>query len=365
MIPVAEPFLGEDELRYVTDCIKHGWISSAGSYVKKFEKEFAKFCNVKYGIAVSSGTAALHLALLASGIEKGDEVIIPNLTFVSPASMTKLVGARPVLVDSDSETWNIDPKKIEENITGKTKAIIPVHLYGHPSDMDQIMSIAKKNNLKVIEDACEAHGAEYKGRKVGGIGDIGCFSFYGNKIITTGEGGMCVTNNEKLYEKMKYLRDHAMKPDKRYWHEEVGFNYRLTNIQAAVGIAQLEKIEEIIKAKRNNAMIYDSLLKGIEGIMLPPNKFWAKNVYWMYSILVNDKFNLSRDNLMQKLREKGIETRAFFYPLNEMPPYRSEGEFEVSKKISESGINLPSSAKLTKEEIKKVCSVIREVAEVK
>jgi len=359
MIPIAEPSLEGNELKYVEDCIKGGWISSIGSYVKKFEEEFAKYCGVEYGISVSNGTAALHLALLALGIKKGDEIIMPNLTFVSPASMTKLVGANPVLVDVDPETWCINPDKIEEKITKKTRAIIPVHLYGMPCNMDSILKIAGKYNLFVIEDAAEAHGAEYKGKKVGSFGDLAVFSFYGNKIITTGEGGMVLTDNEKLAEKIGYLKNHAMKKEKRYWHESIGFNYRLTNIQAAIGLAQLEQIDKFIEKKIENAKIYNKLLKNIPGVTLPPQKPDYKNVFWMYSILIGERFGISRDELIKKLRKGGIESRKFFYPVNEMPPYKTNEVFPVSKRLSEQGINLPSSVKLTKEEIEKICEVIR------
>ncbi len=363
MIPVSEPYLGEKELNYITDCIKTGWISSRGGYIKKFEQEFASFCNTRFGIAVSNGTAALHLALKALNIKEGDEVIVPNLTFVSPASMVKNIGAVPILVDSDPETWNMDVSKIEEKITPKTKAIIPVHLYGHPCDMNSIMEIAKKHSLYVIEDACEAHGAEYNGKKVGGIGDIGCFSFYGNKVITTGEGGMIVTNREDLKDRVVYFMNHGMRDGKRYWHEDVGFNYRMTNLQAAVGLAQLERIQEFIEIKRENANYYNLLLKGIRGITLPAEKQWAKNIYWMYSILIDDCFGISRDELIEKLKEKGIDSRAFFYPLNEMPPYKNNEELPVSKKLSRTGISLPSSTKLKKEEIKYIADSIKSFAE--
>ena len=361
MIPVAEPYFSGNELKYVEDCIKSGWVSSAGSYIKQFESEFAKFCSAKYAVAVSNCTAALHLALRALNIKENDEVLVPNLTFAATANTPIYLGAKPVLVECDRETWNIDVQKIEEKITEKTKAIIPVHLYGHPCDMGAIMEIAKKHNLYVIEDAAEAHGAEYKGAKIGSIGDIGCFSFYGNKIITTGEGGMCVTNSHELNNRMRILRDHGMSPEKKYWHNEVGFNYRMTNIQAALGLAQLEQIEGFIKKKRENAILYNSLLKNIPGIILPPEKEWAKNVYWMYIILLGENFPATRDELMKKLLEKEIETRPFFYPLSEMPPYKTEEKFEISSEISSRGINLPSSVKLTRENIEYIAEAIKSV----
>ena len=359
MIPVAEPILNGNELEYVTDCIKSSWISSVGRYVERFEKEFSRYCGAKFGVSTSNGTTALHLALAALGIGKGDEVIMPNLTFVATANAAVYTGAKPVFVDSEKNTWNIDADKIEEKITDKTKAITPVHLYGHPCDMDKIMKIAKKHNLFVIEDCAEAHGAEYKGKKVSSFGDAGCFSFYGNKILTTGEGGMCVTNNERLAERMKFLKDHGMSKEKRYWHPEIGYNHRMTNIQAALGVAQLEKINEIIETKRKNAALYNSLLKDVKCITLPPEEEHAKNVYWMYSILIEEEFPITRDELMIKLKENGVDSRPFFYPMSVMPPYKSDERFPIAEELAKKGINLPSSVKLEIEDIKKITDVIK------
>ena len=246
MIPIAEPLLEEEELNNVMEAVKSGWISSKGKFIPEFEENFARYCGVKHSVATSNGTVALHLALATLGIKEGDEVIVPTLTFIATANAVRYTGAKPVFVDSNPDYWCIDPEKIEGAITPKTRAIIPVHLYGHPCDMEAIMAVAKKHDLYVIEDAAEAHGAEHKGRKVGSFGDIACFSFYGNKIITTGEGGMCLTDDEILAERMRILRDHGMNPGKRYWHDIVGFNYRMTNMQAAIGVAQLEKIDRVI-----------------------------------------------------------------------------------------------------------------------
>lgn len=360
-IPVAEPSLKGNELRYVNDCIKTNWISSIGEYVTKFENKFAKYCGSKHGIAISNGTHALHLALVALGIGKGDEVIIPNLTFIATANAVAYTGAKPILVDAELRTWNIDVNKIEEKISNKTKAIIPVHLYGHPCDMDKIMKIARKHNIYVIEDAAEAHGAEYKGKKVGSIGDIGCFSFFGNKIITTGEGGMCITNDKELAERMRFLKDHGMSKEKRYWHPEIGFNYRLTNIQAAIGLAQLENIDKIITKKRKNARLYNSLLKNVKGMTLPPEKKWAKNVYWMYSILIEDKFKISRNNLIKKLEKNNIGSRPFFFPINQMPPYKTNVKYHCSEELSKKGINLPSSVNLRRCDIERIVKIIKQI----
>ena len=361
MIPIAEPCLGEEELSNVTEAVKSGWISSKGKFIEAFEENFARYCGVKYGVATSNGTVALHLALKALEVRKNDEIIVPTLAFIAVANAVTYCNAKPVFVDSHSEYWCIDPDKIEEKITPKTKAIIPVHLYGHPCDMNAVMDIAEDHNLYVVEDAAEAHGAEYKGKKVGGLGDISIFSFYGNKIVTTGEGGMCLTNNEELYEKMRILRDHGMNPNKRYWHDVIGFNYRMTNLQAAVGVAQLEKLDEFIKRKREIARTYNSLLNEVKGIILPPEMPWAKNVYWMYSILIEDDFKLTRDQLMDKLEENEIETRPFFYPIHIMPPYKSDIEFPVAKRISRRGINLPSAVTLKEEDIKKIVEIIASV----
>ena len=364
MIPIAEPCLDEEELSNVIEAVKSGWISSKGKFIEEFEQRFANYCGRKYGVATSNGTVALHLALKALGIGKGDEVIVPDLTFVAVANTVTYCNAKPVFVDCQPEYWCIDPEKIEEAITPKTKAIILVHLYGHPCDMDAIITIAKRHNLYVIEDAAEAHGAEYKGKKVGSFGDISCFSFYGNKIITTGEGGMCLTNNEELAEKMRILRDHGMNPSKKYWHDVIGFNYRMTNLQAAIGVAQLKKLDAFVEKKRKIARWYQEGLKDLAEnglITLHPEMEWAKCVYWMYCILVEDEFGMSRDDLMRRLEEKGIETRSFFYPMHVMPPYKNNERFLIAKEISRKGINLPSGIKLSKGETREICENIKDI----
>ncbi len=361
MIPVSEPFLSGKELEYVTDCIKTNWISSIGKYVKSFEDVFARFCGTSHAVSASSGTAALHLALLALDIKNGDEVIMPDLTFVASANAVLYCGARPVFVDVDKKTWNIDPEKIEAHITERSRAIMVVHLYGHPCDMDAVLRIAERHNLKVIEDAAQAHGAEYGKKRVGSIGDAGVFSFYGNKIITTGEGGIITTDSPALAEKMRLLRDHAMSKDRRYWHDLPGYNYRLTNIQAAIGVAQMEQADDFISIKRRNAALYNSFLRNMDGITLPPEADKCKNVYWMYSILIEDDFGLSRDEVMARLKDMGIDTRPFFYPLHQLPMYRNNAEYPVADELSRKGINLPSSTKLTDSDIKTVCRAIESV----
>jgi perosamine synthetase len=361
--PVAQPEIGKEELKNVTEAVKSGWVSSKGKFIEDFENLFAKYINVRYGVATSNGTTALHLALVALGIGPHDEVIVPNLTFAATINAVVYVGAKPVIVDVDPNYWCLDPDKLKKAITSRTKAIIPVHIYGHPCDMGAIMEIADHYGLYVIEDAAEAHGAEYKGRKVGSFGDIACFSFYGNKIITTGEGGMCLTNNKELAEKIKILRDHGMNPKKKYWHDIIGFNYRMTNLQAALGVAQLKKIEKFIKRKRKIAKLYAEELSSINGITLHPEMPWAKCVYWLYSILVNEKeTGVNRDKLTKRLQNYGIETRNFFYPLHEMPLYNkyAKSSCPVSSNLSRKGLNLPSSLKLEEEDISYITKKIKE-----
>lgn len=360
-IPVAKPELTGNELRYVVQCIKTNWISSAGSFVDKFEREFSNYCGTKYAVSTFNGTVAIHLALLSLKIGEGDEVIVPDLTFVAPANAVTYTGARPVMVDIDEKNWCINPDKIEKKITKKTKAILPVHLYGHPADMGKILEIAKRHNLFVIEDAAEAHGAEYKNKKVGSLGDVGCFSFYGNKIITTGEGGMIVTNNKRIAEMAKFLRNQAMSETRKYFHPTIGFNYRMTNLQAAVGCAQLEKINDIITKKRKIAKIYTDLLSGVEGLTLSTEEKWAKNVYWMFTVVVGKEYGVSKDELARRLLLKGIETRPTFYPIHLLPNYRIKEKFSISTMIGKYGLNLPSGPALKLSEIKYIANLIKKL----
>jgi len=366
MIPVCEPLLSSKELEYVADCLKTNWISSLGKYINEFEQRFAEYCGVKYGVSTTSGTTALHLALASLDIGKGDEIIVPAFTMVAPIFAILYTGARPVLVDCELETWNIDVAEIEKKITRNTRAILPVHIYGHPCDMDPILEIARKYNLYMIEDAAEAHGAEYKGKKVGGIGDVGCFSFYANKIITTGEGGMIVTNREEIAERARRLKDQAYSKERRFLHTDLGFNYRMTNIQAAIGLAQLERIDELVERRRKNARFYSHLLKEVEGVTLPPEKEWARNVYWMYGILIEDEFGMSRDELAAKLKQNGVDTRTFFIPMHQQPAFKKLGLFEgesfpVSEELSRKGMYLPSGSGLREEEIEHVYNTLKKI----
>ncbi|HEY1040025.1 MAG TPA: aminotransferase class I/II-fold pyridoxal phosphate-dependent enzyme [Bacteroidia bacterium] len=362
--PIMQPLLNGNELAYVSDCIKTGWISSQGAYVRRFEKEFAEYCGAEYAVAVSNGTVALHLALAALGIKEGDEVIVPDLTFAASINAIIYTGAIPVIVDVDRTTWTISVEDILKNLSPKTKAIMPVHLYGHPCHMDEIMGIAKKHNLYIIEDAAEAIGARYKGKHVGTIGDASTFSFFGNKTITTGEGGMVFFKNKEAYEKAMVLRDHGMSKTRRYWHDYVGFNYRMTNMQAAIGCAQLERINEFVEAKRKLATIYNEYLKESDCFILPPQAEWAVNGYWLYTAILKNEAPLKRDDLMQKMMLNGVETRAVFFPLHEMPPYKNyktKSTFENSKYISQQGISLPSSVNITDHELSNIKQALRTI----
>ncbi|WP_279630119.1 DegT/DnrJ/EryC1/StrS family aminotransferase [Paenibacillus protaetiae] len=363
-IPVAVPVLNGNESKYVMDCIESTWISSNGSYIGRFEQQFADFCGVKHAVSCTSGTTALHLALLAHGVQAGDEIIMPTFSFIATANAVAYCGATPVFADSDPDTWNVDPASIVSKITDKTKGIIAVHLYGHPADMDRINEMAEHYGLFVLEDAAEAIGAEYKGKRTGSLGDSAVFSTFGNKIITTGEGGVFTTNQDELAAKARLLRGQGMDPDHRYWHPIIGYNYRMTNIQAAIGCAQMEKAEWHIAERIRVAGLYGEALQSLEGISLPVQKEWAKHVYWMYSVVLEGATEQQRDLVMRQLLELGIETRPFFYPMHTMPPYRHlqpDEDFPVSMKLCASGINLPSHALLTKEDIQWIADCLAKV----
>lgn len=361
-IPVAEPVLGKEEEKLVLEGIRSGWISSIGKYILKFEKKFARYCGAKYGITTSNGTTALHVSLVALNIGPGDEVIVPSMTFIATANAVSYTGATPVFVDSEMESWNIDPEKIKEKINKRTRAIIPVHLYGHPANMGPIISIARKYSLYLVEDAAEAHGAEYRNKKVGSIGDLACFSFFGNKIITTGEGGMILTNNKHLASKIKTLRDHGTSKRRKYYSPHLGFNYRMTNLQAALGLAQLRKINSIIEKKRLIANLYQKYLKTlVPEIILQPEARWAKNVYWMYSILIPKKGKKTRDFLIKELKKKGVDSRPFFFPIHRLPRYHNSDHHPIADFLAATGINLPSSVNLEEDKIKFICDKIIEI----
>ncbi len=356
MIPVWEPVLDGNEQRYVRDCLETNWISSLGRYITRFEEAFAGWCGMPHGVACSSGTAALHLSLVALGIGPGDEVIIPDFTLIVSANTVILAGAKPVLADVDPKTWCLDPRKVEEKVTARTRAIMAVHMYGHPCDMPALSDIARRHSLAMIEDCAEGHGAEIAGRKVGGFGDAGCFSFYGNKILTTGEGGMVLTRDAGLAAKLRLLRDQGFEPP-RFVHRVVGFNYRLTNLQAAIGLAQTEKADEKVRRKREIASWYLDLLGSESDVEVPAEAPGAKNVYWMFGVKLGPRFAQGRDAVMEELKAKGIETRAFFCPMHRQPVFQDggdprwpdvRGDFPVSDDLWERGLYLASGPGLTR-----------------
>jgi perosamine synthetase len=364
-LPVAKPYFDDEEIALVNECIVSGWVSSGGAFVTEFEELVSKQCSRKHAIACSSGTTALHLALLAMGVNEGDEVIVPTLSFIASANAVTYIGAKPVFVDSEMGSWNIDPFKIEEAITPLTKAIMPVHLYGHPAQMDEINAIAHQHNLLVVEDAAEAQGAFYKDRSVGSLGHVATFSFFGNKVITTGEGGMIVTDDDEIASKARILRDHGMSPQKRYWHTELGFNYRMTNLQAAVGVAQMRKFDWIVQKKKNIADWYITNLSGCNGLVLPPNLSWADNVYWLFTILIDEEqFGLSVSELAEVLKSNGIDTRPVFYPMHTQPIYVNDyqGSFPCADQLSRTGLSLPSSPDLTFDDVLSTCDIIRKLS---
>lgn len=361
-IPVYQPSLGAAERLNVQECLNEGWVSSKGKFIKLFEEKFSDYLGVKYSISVSNGTVALHLALLALGIKPGDEVIVPTFTYIASVNAIYYCGATPVFVDSCLDTMQIDVSAIEPVITEKTKAIMAVHLYGHPCDMGALNAIAQRHNLFLIEDAAEALGSEYFDKKIGAIGDVSTFSFYGNKTITTGEGGMLCTNNEDIYQLGIRLRGQGLSPQREYWHDIVGYNYRMTNICAAIGVAQLESIKITLDKKRAIAELYKTQLEGLP-IRILGEPDGCLSSYWMVTgILQTEDL---RDGVRAKLFENGIETRPCFYPVNTMPMYSdvTDGVFPVADFLSSRGLNLPSWADLPKEDIVTISELIRECLE--
>jgi perosamine synthetase len=339
--PIATPHLTGNEFKYLLDAFSSTWISSTGFYIDKFEKNFAAFCESEYAIATSNGTVAIQLALSALDIGKGDQVIVPDFTFAATINAVINTGAEPVIVDVEKDSWCINPDEMARAITVKTKAIIPVHIYGQPANMEKIMQIARENNLYVVEDCAEAHGAKYKSKKVGSWGDIGCFSFYANKVITTGEGGMCVTDSEELNKKMRMLRDHGMNTRKKYWHDFVGFNFRMTNLQAAIGCAQLEKIEYFLEKRRLIENRYKQTLKEFDFLKFQNDQLtYRDKITWLVSALIKADM---RDHIIEVLNDNGINARPFFHPLSKMDIYkRYVFSCENSQKIAYSGINFPT-----------------------
>ena len=368
-IPVNEPLLNGNEKKYLCECIDTGWISSEGPFVKEFEHKMSATVGRKYGIAVSNGTAALEVAMQAIGIGAGDEVIMPTFTIISCAMAVTKLGAKPVLVDSDAETWNMNVDELESKITPRSKAILVVHLYGLPVEMDKILEIADKYDLKIVEDAAEMHGQTYKGRCCGSFGDISTFSFYPNKHVTTGEGGMIVTDNEELAKRCRRLRNLCFKEDVRYVHDEISDNYRFTNLQAAVGLAQLERLDEFVEKKREMGRFYTDNLAGVKGIHLPITKTdYAENIYWVYGIVLNQEVKVANRELIKLLAAEGIGSRTFFWCMHEQPVYQKQGLFagetyQNAEYLARRGFYIPSGLALTKMQMETVVEKLKKVLE--
>lgn len=368
-IPVNEPLLNGNEKKYLCECIDTGWISSEGPFVKQFEKKMSDIVGRKYGIAVSNGTAALEVAVQALGIQAGDEIIMPSFTIISCAMAVTKLGAVPVLVDSDLSTWNMNVEEIEDKITNKTKAIMIVHLYGLPVEVDKVLSLAKKYNLRIIEDAAEMHGQTYKGKPCGSFGDISTFSFYPNKHVTTGEGGMVVTDDQELAERCRSLRNLCFRKDVRYVHDEISDNYRFTNLQAAVGLAQLERLDEFIKRKKDMGIYYTERLRGIEGLVLPVEKTdYAENIYWVYGLVLDRNIHTDNKTVQKILAEEGIGTRTFFWCMHEQPVYKKAGLFRnesypQAEYLARKGFYIPSGLALTEEQMEHVINKVKKMME--
>ncbi len=343
MIHVAAPDLSGNEKAYVAECLETTWISSAGKFIAQFESEFAELCGAKHAIATNNGTTALHLALVAAGIGRGDEVIVPVLTYIASANAVRYCGAEPVFVDVEPDTMNLDPRAVEAAITPRTRAIMPVDLYGNPADLPAVRAIAEAHGLLVIQDAAEAHGAEVGGRRVGSLAHATSFSFFGNKIVTTGEGGAVTTDDDALAARLRLLRGQGMDPERRYWFPEVGFNYRMTNVAAAIGVAQLERFEQMLAARDVLSTTYDEALAALSGVTLPVQRPGTRRVNWMYTVTLDGLTAEQRDEVIRSLHADGIETRPVFHPLHHLPPYReADGLYPVAERLGATGISLPT-----------------------
>lgn len=367
MIPVNEPLLDGNEKKYLLECIETGWISSEGPFIKRFEERFAALVGRKYGIAVCNGTAALDASVEALGIGRGDEVVMPTFTIISCINQIVRAGAKPVLVDSDPLTWNMDVTQIEAKITARTKAIMAVHIFGLPVDMEPLLELARKHGLKVIEDAAEMHGQACMGRPCGSFGDISTFSFYPNKHITTGEGGMIVTDDLALAEKCRSLRNLCFKPEQRFVHDELGWNLRMTNLQAALGLAQMERLDKFVQIKRRMGARYTELLEGTPGIQLPlAHTDYADNIYWVFGMVLDDSVPFDAKEAMARLGKLGIGTRPFFWPMHEQPVFRKMGlfaniNFPVAERIARRGFYIPSGLALTDEQMEQSAAAVKKV----
>jgi len=375
MIPVNEPVIGELEKEYVNECLDTGWISSAGRFIEAFENCWAAYCGMKYGIAVSNGTTALQVAVRSIGLQPGDEVIMPSFTIISCAMAVVDQGGVPVLVDCDPRTWCMDVSQIEKTLTPSTRAIMPVHIYGHPVDMDPVMELARDYGLVVIEDAAEVHGAEYLSgratdrpvwRRCGGLSDVSTFSFYANKLITTGEGGMVLTNDVAYAEQARSLRNLCFRPERRFYHTELGSQFRLTNIQAALGLAQLERMDQIVARKRWMGQAYTERLQDISNIQLPVEEAWARQVYWMYGLVLDESTGMDAAECADQLMKRGVQTRPFFLGMHQQPVFWNMGLFvgeryPVTERIARQGLYLPSGLALSESQLDQVCDAVHEV----
>jgi perosamine synthetase len=372
VIPVSEPQLVGRELAYVEECIRTGWVSSAGRFIGAFESSWAEYCGRAHGIAVANGTVALQLAVAALELEPGAEVIIPTFTIISCAMAVVYAGGIPVLIDADPDTWTMDVGQVAGKITSRTRAIMPVHIYGHPVDMDPLLDLAERHGLAVIEDAAEAHGTQYQTgrgtdpgwRRCGSFGALSCFSFYANKLVTTGEGGMVLTDDPRLAERARMLRNLAFTPERRFLHQELGFNFRMTNIQAAIGLGQVERIDATVERKREIGRRYTENLRGLAGVRLPVEKSWARSVWWMFGIVLDDATGLEASQLATRLTKRGVETRPFFLGMHDQPALQRRGWFAgesypVADRLAKQGLYLPSGVGLTDEQVDEVCAALR------
>jgi perosamine synthetase len=372
MIPVNEPALGEKELEYAAECIRTGWISSAGAFIERFESEWAAFCGMRYGVAVSNGTVALQVAVDCLDLAPGDEVIMPSFTIISCAQAVTQAKGVPVLVDSDPRTWCMDVSQVADRVTPRTRAVMPVHIYGHPVDMDPLLDLAEKHGLTIIEDAAEVHGGEYLSRRgaapvwrrCGGMSDLSTFSFYANKLITTGEGGMILANEPRLADRARSLRNLCFRPERRFYHTELGYNGRMTNLQAALGVAQIQRMDQIIARKRWMGAAYTERLAGIAGLQLPVEEPWARQVYWMYGLLLDESSDYDAVSFARRLHDEGVETRPFFLGMHEQPVFQQMGLFlgehyPVAERLARQGLYLPSGLGLTEQQLEEVCTAVR------
>jgi perosamine synthetase len=365
LIPVNEPLLTEQDYTAVMDAMRSGWISGAGASIDAFEARWATFCGRKQGIALANGTVALQVAVALLDLQPGDEVIMPTFTIISCALPVVLAGAVPVLVDCDPRTWTMDVNQVEARITPRTRALMPVHIYGHPVDMDPLLELAARYDLQVVEDAAEAHGAEYRGRRIGSFGTSSCFSFYANKLLTTGEGGMLMVDDDQLAERARRMRNLGFQPGRRFLHAELGFNFRLTNMQAALGLAQVDRMDEIVARKRRMGQAYTERLSEVAGLELQVQQPWARSVYWMFGIVLSEQTGLDAEQFAARLKTRGVETRPFFLGMHEQPVLRDQGLFDgecypVAERIARQGLYLPSGLALVDSQIDQVCQAVRE-----